>query len=127
MATPVLWSPPPKSLTLAEKELHVWRASLSCSEAALRRLKDSLLPEERKRADKFLVLHARDDFVATRGILRELLGRYLELPASEIVMKYGQYGKPSISLADPARQIRFNVSHSHGHAEIGRASCRERV
>ena len=48
-----------------------------------------------------------------RGLLRTLLGRYLQVSPASIVFKYGSKGKPA--LAGPAG-IDFNVSHSGGLA-----------
>src|SRR5207245_1105341 len=53
----------------------------------------------------------RRQFVAARGILRQLLAQYLSTRAAEIRFAYGNQGKPH--LADPnAMDLRFNVSHS---------------
>src|SRR6266481_5398157 len=71
-------------LTLPDKELHVWRASLDFSPALLERMAKTLSANENERADKFLIARARERFVAARGILRHLLGMYLGLHADKI-------------------------------------------
>jgi phosphopantetheinyl transferase len=50
------------------------------------------------------------DTVASRRALREILGRYLGLPADELRFETGQHGKPR--LAAPEGELEFNLSHS---------------
>ncbi len=112
MAASFAWSPAATLPVLAESELHVWRASLDWSGAILRRLEDTLNGQEKKRAERFVVPHARDSFVVARGILRELLGAYLGLDAAKVMLSYGPQGKPFLSPEHNSR-ICFSVSHSH--------------
>jgi 4'-phosphopantetheinyl transferase len=91
----------------------VWRASLRCRADVLERHEATLAPEEKKRAARFLAPRAKEDFIAARGILRELLGRYLGESAPGIQLRYGARGKPALFKPLP---LRFNVSHSHGVA-----------
>lgn len=112
-SAPPLWDSSPGVLTVADDELHVWRASLRCGADVLERYEATLAPEEKKRAARFLVPQAKEDFIAARGILRELLGRYLGGSAPGIRLSYGAQGKPALFQPLP---LRFNVSHSHGLA-----------
>jgi 4'-phosphopantetheinyl transferase len=73
-----------------------------------------LSPDERRRAAAFHFERDRRRFAAARGILRELLGRYLGVDSSALVFVYGSHGKPA--LASPWEGLRFNVSHSGGLA-----------
>lgn len=50
------------------------------------------------------------DTVASRWALREILGRYLGLPANELRFETNRHGKPS--LATPEAELAFNLSHS---------------
>ena len=50
------------------------------------------------------------DTVASRWAVREILGRYLGLPASELRFETNPHGKPR--LAAPADDLAFNLSHS---------------
>ena len=113
MATSLPWVPAAKPAVLAEKELHVWRASLSLAPGTLERLEATLSAEERARAEKFLVPRARESFVAARGILRELLGAYLGIDAHQVTFRYGAQGKPFLAPIHDS-QLSFNASHSHG-------------
>jgi 4'-phosphopantetheinyl transferase len=102
-----------KAPALAEKELHVWRASLDAPPLVLRRLTNTLNTNEKERAERFLVPQAREHFAASRGVLRGLLATYLEIDPVSVELQYGPEGKPSLSSLHNS-QIRFSVSHSQG-------------
>jgi 4'-phosphopantetheinyl transferase len=102
-------TPPP----LSDNELHVWRASSDLPPAVRERFQSTLNSDEKKRAERFVIPQACERFVAARGILRELLGAYLELQAEKVALSYGPEGKPSLSPRHNSK-ICFNVSHSHG-------------
>src|SRR3984893_7934645 len=96
---------------LADDELHVWRASLDLFPELLHRVKSTLNANEKERAGRFLVPQARERFLAGRGILRDLLGMYLEIDPAKVEFCYGPQGKPSLSSAHNSK-ICFSVSHS---------------
>lgn len=50
------------------------------------------------------------DAIASRRALREILGRYLGLPANELQFETNRHGKPR--LAAPEGELAFNLSHS---------------
>jgi 4'-phosphopantetheinyl transferase len=111
-----VWTTPSKDLRLSENEIHLWRASLEDIEwTVLHRLEATLNAEEKSRATRFHFSRDRDHFVASRGILRELLGSYLKHPASELEFRYGPQDKPALR-TNGESPIRFNLSHSHGLA-----------
>jgi 4'-phosphopantetheinyl transferase len=56
------------------------------------------------------------DTVASRRALREILGRYLGLPANELRFEANRDGKPR--LAEPAARLAFNLSHSRSLALV---------
>ena len=124
MADSAAWLFPPKPPVLAENELHVWRASLDLSPDVIERFQITLSEHEKERAQRFLVPQARERFIAGRGILRELLGRYLALAPEEIEFQYGPDGKPSLS-AGHNSAIRFSVSHSQDMALFAMAAGSE--
>lgn len=110
------WAAPPPELRLQENEIHLWRASLDCEAAVLRRLEAVLAPEEASRAAKFVFARDRDHFIAARGILRELLGAYLHCAAAAVAIGYGEQGKPTLGGADFREPLHFNLSHAQGLA-----------
>jgi hypothetical protein len=56
------------------------------------------------------------DTVASRWALREILGRYLGLPADELRFETSRHGKPR--LATHAGELAFNLSHSSSLALV---------
>jgi len=118
MNSTIEWSSPAATPGLASREIHVWRASLSTDEPTLRRLEATLADQEKARAARFIFERDRDRYIAARGILRDLLGKYLQCAPRSIEFSYGPYGKPAIAGAASRSGICFNLSHSHGLAVV---------
>jgi 4'-phosphopantetheinyl transferase len=95
-------------------EIHVWHAALDREEKILDRLESRLSPEEKARADRFHFVNDRNRFVAARGLLRELLGKYLHQAPAGLEFSYGEHGKPSLSSGNASSGLCFNLSHSAG-------------
>ncbi len=93
-------------------ELHLWHASLRSAGAQLARLERTLARDERERARRFASPHDRRRFVVARGLLRELLGRYLDRDPASVAFAYGPAGKPRLGGAAGAGALRFNLAHS---------------
>jgi 4'-phosphopantetheinyl transferase len=72
-------------------------------------LSDCLHPDERDRASRFHARRDRDRFVAGRGLLRHILGRYVGRAPSRIHLDYTRTGKPFLP-DDP--DVHFNLSHA---------------
>lgn len=125
MNTAVEWSSPAATPELADNAIHVWRASLALDSAMLRRLEYTLADNERVRAERFVFEQDRNRFIAARGILRDLLGTYLQCAPQNIGFIYGPHGKPAISSGKSRHPLRFNLSHSHELALIGIGRERE--
>lgn len=111
-----LWNEPPLQLQLDDAEIHVWRLDLS----RVRRQVGGLLPflskDERDRASRFHFQKDHEHFIAARGVLRVLLGTYLNLTPEELRFRYSPYGKPSLDVGPDSERLRFNLSHSHERA-----------
>jgi 4'-phosphopantetheinyl transferase len=122
-ATPSTWPLSPDPPPLERDEVHVWRAVLDVGPRRLEALRDTLDPDERRRAARFVFARDRDRFVAGRGTLRELLARYLGRAPGELAFSYGPHGKPAV--AGAARDLRFNLSHAGGLALYAVAEGRE--
>jgi len=95
-------------------EIHVWHAALDREEKVLGRLESSLSPEEKARADRFHFANDRNRFIVARGLLRELLGKYLQQTSASLEFSYGEHGKPSLSGGNASSGLCFNLSHSAG-------------
>lgn len=107
-----LWQKPSSSLMLGADEVHVWRASLNSPHHRLQYLHGMLASEECERAARFHFAHDRRNFIAARGLLREILSHYLELPPHTLQFRYTSHGKPYLTYDCGGQWLRFNVSHS---------------
>lgn len=90
----------------------VWQANLELPQSSIDELAAILSTDETSRANRFHRDSDRAAFIAARGILRTLLGGYLQSHPEQIQFSYSDRGKPF--LAD--RSLQFNVSHSGGFA-----------
>jgi 4'-phosphopantetheinyl transferase len=86
-------------------------------------LAELLSTEEQARAQRLLFNRNRRQFIATRGLLRRLLGERLGVDPARIEFAYDEHGKPR--LAAPDSGLRFNVSHSDGLAAFAFCEGRE--
>jgi 4'-phosphopantetheinyl transferase len=123
MTIPTKWLAAPADLTIAAGGVDLWRASLAVAPEVLGRLRRHLDETERTRAGRFVFEHDANHFIAARGILRELLARYLKCSPAEPEFEYGPRGKPM--LRPRSARLRFNLSHSHGMAAYAFACDRE--
>ena len=101
------WQPSPEIPVLRPGEVHVWSAHLNDVSEELR---NALSPSEWIRAQRFHFDRDRARYVAGRGLLRSILGRYLDLDPRDIRFAQGPYGKPE--LEGMATSLSFNLSHS---------------
>ncbi len=104
------WSEPPGELRLPAGAVHVWHTSLSVPARRLDLLRATLSHEEIERARRFRFALHRDRFIVSRGLLRVLLGRYLDLPPRQVPVIHTLRGKPA--LAAPMPDLSFNLAHS---------------
>jgi len=112
------WNSPPLDLTLDLGEIHVWRVSLAQTESCLQNLQQTLSTDERTKADRFRFPKDRSQFIVSRGALRAILSRYLNISSHILRFDYNPYGKPSLTVAQGGNTLRFNLSHSRGMALI---------
>jgi 4'-phosphopantetheinyl transferase len=112
----VSWELPPSRPALPGDEVHVWRARLDAPPERVRRLLDLLAPDERVRAGRFHFRRDEDRFVVARGLLRTILGGYLNSGPERLRFEYGAQGKPALAPEHNPAGLRFNVSHSEGVA-----------
>jgi 4'-phosphopantetheinyl transferase len=68
------------------------------------------------RAALFYFARDREHFIVARGVLRAILGCYLNRTPESLSFCYGSHGKPALAGESDGDAIRFNVSHSHGVA-----------
>jgi 4'-phosphopantetheinyl transferase len=105
-------------------EVHVWALDLDQPDGAVSALARDLTPEERLRADRFHFERDRRRFVAGRGFLRGILGRYLGVEPGRLVIGQAAHGKPVLA-AEHGDAVRFNLTHSGGRGLLAVACGRE--
>ena len=105
---PADWQTSTGQPALQPGEVHLWRVQLA--EAHPRELAELLAPAEALRAQRFHFARDRERFIAGRGLLRVILGRYLDVDPGELRFALGAHGKPEIEGVCSA--LRFNLSHS---------------
>jgi len=104
-----MWLTSPENIVLSPSEIHVWRANLDINLSLQKKFWTTLSDDEKRRAERFRFSHLRVHYIASRGILRQLLSRYLSVSTQSLRFEYGEQGKPS--LAD-FPHFQFNISHS---------------
>lgn len=105
-------------MTLQTTEIHVWLVSLEPPDAQLRALTETLDAAERDRAARYRFERDRRRFTAARGVLRAVLGAYLDTSPANIAFAYGPHGKPSLAPSAGHPALQFNISHSETRALI---------
>jgi 4'-phosphopantetheinyl transferase len=110
------WNRPAAEPAWPHDEVHIWRSTVDWTPESLDRLRQVLSPDERARVDRFIFEKDQRSHLVSRGWLRVLLGRYLDVPADQVVFEYGAYGKPRLAgRTQPSPHhapLQFNVSHS---------------
>lgn len=117
------WQSPPKNLAIKKEQIHLWRASIPIgtinNPKALSTF-NFLNQEEQARALRFRFTKDQVSFTFCRGLLRTLLGRYLEKSPETIQFIYGKQNKPYLKLTTSSKALektlQFNLSHSHEKA-----------
>ncbi len=96
---------------LGSQQIDVWQAALDMGDLRLGGLYATLSAEEQARAGRFYFPRDRARFIAAHGMVREILGQYLEMPAGRLEFSSNEFGKPALAGALTDR-LSFNLSHS---------------
>lgn len=104
----LLWPDPPDDWQLTAPDVHVWASNLDTAVERISSFEQILSAKELGRASRFYFERDRCRFIAARGILREILGSYLEMSPSQLHFSYSSRGKPYLG----ATPLHFNVTHS---------------
>jgi 4'-phosphopantetheinyl transferase len=110
------WLLPPEGLVLDCDEVHVWRATLDQTPSQIQSFLRNLAADEQARAERFHFERDREHFIVARGVLRAILGGYLNRAPESLSFCYSSHGKPALAGESDGDTIRFSVSHSHGVA-----------
>ena len=74
--------------------------------------RSSLSADEVGRALRFVFEKDRNHFIVGRGLLRTILGSYLDLEPAQVEFVYGSHGKPALKSRPKDQVLEFNLSHS---------------
>jgi 4'-phosphopantetheinyl transferase len=102
----------PSTIDLPTEVIHLWSACIDPQHDPAVTLSSLLSPDEQTRAQRYIVAKARRQFVEVRGLLRMLLGSYLQKDPASIEFIYSDNGKPSLSTIVGRDWLQFNISHS---------------
>jgi 4'-phosphopantetheinyl transferase len=118
------WPLPAANFELDRGEIHVWSASLDRPASDYLQFAEMLSDDERQRLKTFYFDRDQRYFIARRGLLRTILGHYLNAEPRRLSFEYEARGKPKLSGVATCHALHFNVTHSGGLAlfAVGRES-----
>ena len=97
-------------------EVHVWRVLIDSTTVQIENLKEILSSDELVKAGRFHFEKDQKRFIAARGILRRILGHYLDMNPHDIRFEYTSHGKPLLAGISGNDTISFNLTHSGAFA-----------
>lgn len=103
----------------------MWCITLDMLPVPLDLLTSVLAKSERERLQRYRSKEAATEFLASRGILRVLLGKYLGIDPRSVRLNFGPAGKPRLDEVAHHESVRFNISHAAGVCLLAFASRRE--
>ncbi|MFH2064713.1 MAG: 4'-phosphopantetheinyl transferase superfamily protein [Pseudomonadota bacterium] len=102
-----------KKFFLNREDVHLWPMNYGhINHADVWRLSELLSAAERSRAERYRFADDQKHFIIRHGLLRILLGNYLNVEPSELQIKYNENGKPFSTANQENGTIQFNLSHS---------------
>ncbi len=107
-----MWSTPPLHLTLGPADLHVWQVSLDQVEERVTECRAILSADEQAQADRFHFDRDRRRYIVAHGVLRSILGRYLDIQPECVTFHFGPQGKPRLASSGDQVSLHFNLTHS---------------
>lgn len=116
-ARPCLWTDCEVPL-LDGTVVHVWTWRLDVDRETLPRFEEVLSTDEWRRVRRSACHLQARRFIVRRGMLRFILGQYLDHPPQEVRFVYNPQGKPALASQFPAN-LHFNLSDSVDLAVLG--------
>lgn len=102
---------------LGESVLHVWIMDLESDHESLSMQERLLSAEEWRRVRRYNSGTWGRRFIVRRGLLRVILGQYLDHPPKDIRFVYNVHGKPSIA-PEHSSDLQFSLSDSGEKAAL---------
>jgi 4'-phosphopantetheinyl transferase len=114
---PAAWDRPVFPLHLSTAAVHLWRFWLNQPDPQVYACVQLLSPNERRRTASLYSVAQRKRFIIARGMLRTILGSYLNLEPTQLEFGVNPHGKPFLSGHTTADlTLQFNLTHAHGLA-----------
>jgi 4'-phosphopantetheinyl transferase len=102
--------------SVADGEIRIWFCRLDRADAEIAPMRATLSEDEATRAARFFQDRDRNHYIVARATLRRLLAIQLGCAAGAVRFEYNEWGKPALPAGFARRDIRINLSHSHGVA-----------
>lgn len=96
-------------------EVHLWCASLQCTDSQLHAFQALISPVEQASAKMFVKEADQRKYSASRAIMRDILSRYLRVMPRDIEFIFNDHGKPFVK----NNPLQFNVSNSGDYFLMG--------
>ena len=103
---------------LDETVLHVWTWNLDADQECLSQYEDVLSFEEWRRVRRYASHVLARRFIVRRGMLRCILGQYLDRPPQDVRFAYTPHGKPLLA-PEFSTDLHFSLSDSGDLAALG--------
>ena len=113
------WQPGLLVPTLSNDDVHIWIAPLNLATSEFDILKCLLSFDELEKAARFRSAKDQNHFIVARGLLRIILGNYINMSPEQLCFCHSSYGKPALVEHCGQNEIQFNMSHSHDFALYG--------
>lgn len=98
---------------LSIEDVHVWHVNVKPLAGRVHQWVSLLSHAERSRAEAFIQQSDRERFIISHGILRTLLGRYLNIAPADLQFSVIARKKPCLESIYADSGLQFNLSHSH--------------
>ena len=105
------------TLPLGASVLHVWVVDLEMERESLAVYEEMLAAEEWRRVRRHSSRRLARRYIGRRGLLRSILGLYLDHRPKEVMFVYNAHGKPSLA-PEHSSDLQFNLSDSGEKAAI---------
>jgi 4'-phosphopantetheinyl transferase len=103
------WREAVEKTEIACVDVQIWSAYLDQEDSS--DFLNLLSVDEKSRAERLKSQHISDNQIISRGILRLLLGKYLNIAPEKIDLGTGRFGKPFL-ITPTDSPISFNLAHS---------------
>lgn len=97
---------------LEREDVHVWLAWIDVSASYIEKYLKVLPPHEVAQAERFQTIPYRHRYIVTRGLLRVILSRYVQVKPECLRFCCNEHGKPFLDFPGGAQAVNFSLSHS---------------